>query len=198
MLKFLIMSQPRSQSKWLSQYLSFGDQKVGHDLSMGCKTLDEFVSRTTGYDGTVETSLVLGYEVLRNLFPETKFGTLSRPVYEIGASFNQIGLEADWPFLLAQDLMISSLAWNESGVLSISKRSLSSKMIRFNVAEYLTGRIPDESWDKSMDRNIQVPAPEIRKNVEQNVRNSAALIWDIARRVSELRARGLEESASWL
>ena len=70
--KFLILSLPRSRSKWLSCFLSPPGRDCGHDLIVGCGSLADFSKALALRVGSCETGAMVGWKLVRQVMPEVR------------------------------------------------------------------------------------------------------------------------------
>lgn len=161
-MTFIIFALPRSRTKWLSEWLSYDGRKVGHDIAVECATPDEFLDRLGHLDGTVETSAMLAWRLLRARLPQAKFVTVHRPVAEVRASFERLGIVPQPSDLEERDAMLDALEMYEQlpgrgdAFIDLWFSDLASERSRAWLFEYLTGKTFDWTWDQSFRRNIQI------------------------------------------
>ena len=54
---FVVLAMPRSRTKWLSQFLSYGPWQVGHDEIRHCRSMDDVAAwLSQPFTGTIETA----------------------------------------------------------------------------------------------------------------------------------------------
>lgn len=92
-MKFMVFSLPRSRSKWLSEFLTYGDSICGHDLAAYARSIEDFRRLLSGVDGSCETGAVVGWKLLRLEFPQARFVVVKRPLGEIIDSIRAKGFE---------------------------------------------------------------------------------------------------------
>lgn len=89
---FIVLALPRSRTAWLSEFLSYPPKKCGHDIAAESSSIADFINRLSPLDGTCETGAVLGWKLLRTVFPEAKIIVITRPMLEIKRSFARFGI----------------------------------------------------------------------------------------------------------
>lgn len=187
MIKFMILAQPRSRSKWLSEYLTRENVKCGHDLVLGCSSVDEFVYKLSSVDGTVETGIGLGWRLWLRLFPYVRFGILLRPVADIAESFEKLGTDPDWAFLLSQDIVLRQFYKTISTSKMFWFDHLNDVETRRRACQ-LAGLSFDENWDKKLaTKNIQLDMVERFKQINDHIDKTRSFINDMAKRTVMLR-----------
>lgn len=157
---FFVLALPRCRTAWLAQYLASWPVRVAHDLAVKHSNVVDYLRDLThGYDGTIETAAVLGWEALRHNFPKSPVAVIRRPVGEVHASLAKFGLDADMGELERRDAMLAEVS-TERGVLSLWFRDLVDKDARASVFEHLLRRRPDDGWDDYFaGRDIQIDMP---------------------------------------
>lgn len=177
----MILANPRSRTKWLSEYLG-----CGHDLALGCGSVDELVDRVHSVVGTVETSVALGWRLWRELFPSSRFVIVHRVPFEVAESFERLCLAPDWMFIHLQDRALWQCAEEDRNTILVSFESLASRESREVLCDWI-GVPWDEERDKGFsDSNIQVDWAVRRSIVESNRDNTLAFTNDLARRLVAL------------
>ena len=185
----MILSQPRSRSKWLSEYLSRDGVRCGHDLVLGCSSVNEFITKIKDYSGTVETSVGLGWKLWIRLLPNTSFAVLLRSMPEIAESLTRFepGANPDWVFILSHDIVLRQFYEKVSTVHMFHFRDLGDPDERRRVCEF-AGIEFDEHWDREMNRrNIQVNSKERLAQIYANVDNTRAFVADMAKQTALIR-----------
>src|SRR5215472_6751131 len=85
---------PRSRSKWLSQFLGYGEWQCGHDELRHCRSLDDVRSwLSQPCTGTVETAAAPFWRLLRAMAPGVRIVTVHRPVAAVAASLRRGGMQ---------------------------------------------------------------------------------------------------------
>lgn len=177
-MRFLILCQPRSRSKWMSEYLSFDGARVGHDLMLGCSSVREFEDRVDSYDGSVETSIALGHKLWSHRWSRARMIIVHRTTYSVGRSFEQLGLRPDWLFLYQQDQALSELM-NAPSTAWLSYESLSTARGRSQLCD-LTGTTFSLARDREYsEKNIQINVSERLKELSENSARISAFNADL-------------------
>jgi len=111
MTPFVIFALPRSRTRWLSRFLSYGDWHCGHEELMHCRTLDDVRSwLAQPCTGTAETAAAPFWRLLTAYAPDARVVVIRRPVAAVVAS-----------------LMALRLGFNE-GVLTLAMRRMDAKL----------------------------------------------------------------------
>ena len=160
---FIIFALPRSRTKWLSEWLAYDGRKVGHDIAIECATPDEFLERLSGLAGTVETSAMLAWRLLRSRLPNARFMTVRRPVEDVRASFARFGITPQPDELEERDAMLDALeddlARNGRDFFRVRFDQLGDEIIRCALFHELTGVLLPLHHDIRFRRNIQIDLP---------------------------------------
>jgi hypothetical protein len=182
-MKYMVLCHPRSRSKWLSEYLG-----CGHDMMLGCASVDEFVARLRNLGGTVETSVALGHTLWQGLFPFARFVIIHRQPIEVAESFARLGGAVDWHFLYVQDRALWEARSACRHVVMFSYESLAQVSIRQELCSFL--EIPfNPVYDAAMAaKRIEVDFEARRQLVEANAARIQAFNQDLARRLLYLGA----------
>ena len=95
---FVVFALPRSKTKWLSAFLTYGPWQCGHDEIRHCRSLDDVTSwLSQPCTGTVETAAAPFWRLLPD---GVRVVTVRRHVPDIVASFHRAGLAFDEPTML--------------------------------------------------------------------------------------------------
>ena len=164
----------------MSEYLSYDGVRVGHDLMLGCSSVREFEDKLDSYDGSVETSVALGYKLWQHRFPRARIIIVHRTTYSVARSFEQLGLRPDWLFLYQQDKALSELM-STPGTVWLSYESLSTVRGRSQLCD-ATGTMFNLLRDREFaETNIQIDVPERLKQLSENVDTIVAFNADLGR-----------------
>lgn len=154
--KFLILSLPRSRSKWLSEFLSPCDKKCGHDLIVQCKSVADFASALGACVGSCETGAMVGWKLIRQLMPEVRLLVVRRPVGEVMDSFRRLGFGVDETLLEERAAMLDACS-QAAGVTTYSFSSLRSFGVCKEIFESCLDLGLEENWYTALAaRNIQI------------------------------------------
>lgn len=179
--KFFVLSLPRSRSKWMSEFLSYGGKLCGHDLVVDCASAGDFERALEQLDGTCETGAVLGWKVLRAKWPRAKFVTVHRPIGEIVRSFEILGLAVDFMDLAMKEQMLLALS-QSPGVVSITFDQLSSFEVCGAIFGHCLGMgLEYDYWAELNSKNIQIDMEQRLRVLARNAPALAAFRQDIAR-----------------
>lgn len=158
MAQFLILSLPRSRSKWLSIYLSYAGRKCGHDLAVECSSIKDFEERLNLVDGSAETGAMLGWKLIKEKMPKVKLLVIRRPVGEVADSFARHGITIDPGLLEARAAVLD--ACSASGVPSFAYSALDHGEVARAIFEYCLDLGWDQEWWEGLrQRNIQIDLP---------------------------------------
>lgn len=158
--RFFVLSLPRSRSKWLSEFLSFGGRRCGHDLIVECGGSEEFAEALEGFEGSVETGAMLGWRGLRDRWPQAKILTVHRPIGEVYWSFRKLGLEISLEQLALREQMLLACA-KSRGVMSVTFDQLNN----FDACAGVFGHCLElgleyDYWAEMNAKNIQIDMGE--------------------------------------
>lgn len=162
MAKFIIFALPRSRTKWVSEWLSFGGRyAIGHDLTVDCSSIADFEDALDAVDGTVETGAILGWRLLLARHPELRVATISRPVWQIVASLQAQGwYGVDEVDMVMRAEMLHALSL-QRGVQNFTFAGLSSEAECARLWEFALARDFDfEHWIELAPQNIQINMAE--------------------------------------
>lgn len=154
--KFVIFSLPRGRSAWLSHFLRYGGEQVGHDLATSCGSVAEFLDKLEPLAGTCETGAVLGWRVLREELPGARFVVVKRDPVEVFRSLLAFGIEADLDDLVRKWVLLDVVS-ALPGVLTVSYESLADPLVCKQIFELCLDLPFDwQWWDTLHQTNIQV------------------------------------------
>jgi hypothetical protein len=150
-LQFLVLANPRSRTKWLSEYLC-----CGHDLALGCRGVEEFADRLRNVVGSVETGIALGWKLWRELFPDVRFAIVHRVPFEVAESFVRLGFAPDWMFLYQQDRALWKCAKRDPNTVLFAFEGLAKFVVRGELCSWLG--VP---WDSDRDEKFATEKIEV-------------------------------------
>lgn len=166
--KFIILSLPRSRSKWLSEFLSQGDKKCGHDLIVNCSSVADFSNALSGVIGSCETGAMVGWKLIRQLMPEVRLLVVRRPVGQVLDSFRRLGFEIDGGLLEERAAMLDACSRAE-GVTTYSFSSLKSFWTCKDLFERcLDVGLEEDWWSFMSTQNIQIDIQARAREIEAN------------------------------
>ncbi len=155
---FVVLALPRSRSKWLASYLSYGDWIVGHDELQHCQTLDDVATWfTQPHIGSVETAGAPFWRLLVAMQPSARIVTVRRPVPAVLASLARHGVGGDGVAALirACDRKLDQIEHRIPGVLSVRFDDLAREDVCAAVFEHCLQQPHDPAWWRAWDvRNV--------------------------------------------
>jgi hypothetical protein len=158
----------------MSEFLSFGGRKCGHDLVVDCASEEDFERAVKPLAGSCETGAMLGWKVLRARFPKARILTIHRPVIEVYNSLLACGIAADLEDLVLKEQMLLACA-QSPGVLSVTFDQLGNfEVCNAIFAHCLEMGLEYDYWKDFDSRNIQVDMPERIAKLRANAVNIAA------------------------
>lgn len=164
---FVVFAMPRSRSKWLASFLSYGDWQCGHDEMRHCRSLDDVQSwLAQPCTGTVETGAAAFWRLLLRYQPDVRVVTVRRPVAEVLPSLRRGGLEFDdrvMAFVLHRlDRKLAQIEQRMPDVLSVTFDDLADEAMCARVFEHCLPYRHDPAWWAFLkDRNIQINLPQL-------------------------------------
>lgn len=168
MRKFLILSLPRSRSKWLSTFLSPEGRRCGHDLIVKCRSVSDFEAALAPLSGSCETGGMVGWKLIRQLMPEVRLFVVRRPTEEVLGSFARLGFAVD-PQLLEERAAMLDACSQAAGVTTIPFSALSSFDICKALFEKTLDLEMEEDWWLGLSsRNIQIDIAQRAREIEAN------------------------------
>lgn len=157
MRPFVVFALPRSRTAWLSKYLSYSGECVGHDIAARSASIDDFFHNfDSGMIGTVETGAMAGWRLLRERFPAAAIAVVRRPIEDVKLSLSQFGIVPRAGDLEERDAILDEIE-REPGVLSMSFRDLYEQKNRRRMFEHclIYGWKPE--WDARWAHvNVQI------------------------------------------
>lgn len=166
-MSFVIFAMPRSRTKWLSTFLSYGPFLCGHDELRHCRSLDDIRSWfAQPHTGTVETAAAPFWRLLERLVPGARVVTLKNDPATVTASLARAGLVFDEPVMLRlmQRLLrkLEQIEERLPDVLSLWAEDLSRESWCGDVFEHCLGIQHDPEWyDRIAPVNIQADLPRM-------------------------------------
>ena len=128
---------------------------MGHDLAIGCSSVEEFLARLDGVEGSVETGAVLGWRLLKKLRPSMRQIVISRPFREILRSLDRAGFPYDRNELIERQALLDMAKSNAS--MAMTFEQLEDREERRILWEYLI----DSEWDEEWDRRVSETKIEV-------------------------------------
>lgn len=158
MTPFIIFALPRSRTKWLSCFLTYGEWNCGHDELLHCRSLDDVRSWfSQPATGTVETA---GAPFWRLLPRDVRVITVRRPIEAVMASLSKL-LSFDPPVMRALigrlDRKLDQLEARVPGVRRFEFDELVQEETCAELFSHCLGYPHDHSWWQAhASLNIQV------------------------------------------
>jgi hypothetical protein len=140
---------PRSRSRWLSRYLSYGGWHCGHDEERHCRSLDDVRSwLAQPCTGTIETAGAAFWRLLQQMRPDVRVVVVRRPVPAVVDSLERLGFEraAMLRLMRAQDAKLDQIETRMPGVLSVPFPSLDTEEGCARVFRHCLGEDPPPGW----------------------------------------------------
>ena len=154
---FFVFSLPRSRSKWMSVFLSYGEWVCCHDPMLDLKSIDALVDLTRhGSVGVCDTAMAFAAPAIRKVLPGAKFVVIRRDIEEVRSSLDACGLgpypDGMLEALAAEVDAVSSMP----GTLTIGYADLDENGCR-QVFEHCLGEPFDRDWWVTFaNKNIQI------------------------------------------
>ena len=156
MQPFIILGLPRSRTFWLSRFLSYGTNKVGHDIAVECDGMDSFLASLKDHAGTVETGMAAAWPVLKRSLPDAKFIVIRRSVEQVVESFKKFNIVEVEPELRKRAQALDQFS-RRLGVTTIQYDALKDVSVCAWLFQFCLGLGFDHGWWAAHDRiNLQV------------------------------------------
>jgi hypothetical protein len=148
---FVVLALPRSRTKWLSAYLTYGGWHCGHDELRHARSLDDVRSwLSLPLTGTVETAGAPFWRLLRHYRPDARIAVIRRPVDAVLASLVDLELGFDPARLKTQlrqlDRKLDQIEARCPDVLSLSFDALREQAACARLFEHCLGLPFDQAW----------------------------------------------------
>lgn len=161
MAPFVILSLPRSRSRWLSFFLTYGDWQCGHDEIRHCRSLDDVKSwLAQPCTGTVETAGASFWRLLLKYRPDVRVVTIRRPVTEVIQSLHATGVAFDdtlVPLIWRLDRKLDQIEHRVPNVWSFTYDDLKTEVACAALFEHCLPYQHDRARWEELDRlNLQV------------------------------------------
>jgi len=188
MAQFMILSLPRSRSKWLSSFLSIGDTVCGHDLLVGSRSIADFEQKLSMVTGSCETGAVIGWRLLRERMPQLRLATVHRPVDEVIDSIARQGYSVPRELLEERAAMLEELTWQD-GVEPFDYDALDHEIAISALWQWCLPDVPwsHERWLRWRECNIQIDFGARMSELAAATPQLEALRAEVARETRGLR-----------
>lgn len=166
---FLVLGMPRCRTTWLSQYLSFGGWRCGHDESRFLRTITDIKAwGNTPMQGSTETFGGQWWRAIAKWLPETHVVCVWREPKAVWLALRKQGLDVP-------------LTWVERQAVQLERaaRKLNAPMVAFAdldnpamceaLAMHCIGQRPPREWTVGMQAlNIQCDLMHLRRYAQAN------------------------------
>jgi hypothetical protein len=161
MTPFVIFSLPRSRSRWLSCFLTYGDWQCGHDEIRHCRSLNDVKSWLKQPNtGTVETGAAPFWRLLLHYQPDVRVVTIRRPVPAVLRSLAATGVPFDdtlAPLIRRLDRKLDQIEQRVPGVRSFTFDELRSETNCAALFEHCLPYRCDPAWWQTFSQlNVQI------------------------------------------
>jgi hypothetical protein len=158
---FVVLSLPRSRSRWLSCLLNYGDWQCGHDEIRHCRSLDDVKSwLAQPCTGSVETGAAPFWRLLLHYRPDVRIVTIRRPVEDVVCSLRATGVAFDAtlePLMQRLDHKLDQIEQRVPGVRSFTYEDLRTESACAALFEYCLPYQHDHVRWLTFDRgNMQI------------------------------------------
>lgn len=182
MNKFIILALPRSRTFWLSNFLSYGGNRCGHDIAVECDSIEDFEKKMFWLSGTCETGAMIAWRTLRRRLPDAKIITIRRSKAAVIRSFERLGFDINHEEMDTRDALLDVVE-KLPETLSFDYEELSSESSCKRLFEHcLEIKFSPEWWDGLKDCNLQINLHDrllkLRDNAPRFVKLKAELIAD--------------------
>lgn len=158
---FVILSLPRSRSRWLSCFLSYGDWQCGHDEIRHFRALDDVKSWLAQPNtGSAETGAAPFWRLLLKYQPDARIITIRRPVTEVIHSLQATGVPFDdtlVPLIWRLDRKLDQIEHRVPNVRSFNYHDLQDEAVCAELFEHCLPYQHDPAWRRQLDAmNLQI------------------------------------------
>ncbi len=167
---FIVFGLPRSRTKWLSEFLSYGGWKCHHDLPTEISDISEMRDLLLDdFRGTVETGLARGFRMIKSWRPGIRVAVVKRPVADVISSAAALDWHISQEHLEMEEALLDCIS-EFPGVLTVNFEDLADEGICHQIFEHCLDLPFDRDWWLEMkDKNIQIDLPARQKNMSLNV-----------------------------
>lgn len=164
---FVVFSLPRSRTKWLSCFLSYGYDFCDHDLPVELKAVSELRERLSRSNvGTVETGLTRAWPLIRRWFPNARFAVIRRPISGVVESAGRVGWTFPKGYLEAEQNRLDEISCLP-GTLTLTFDDLDTEDgCRRIFTHCLRRRFDRHWWLEFAGRNLQIDIDQRNRDLE--------------------------------
>jgi len=162
---FLICALPRSRTKWLSAFLTYGDWQCGHEEIRHARSMDDLRSwLAQPCTGTAETAAAPFWRLALKLRPDIRIVTVRRSPAEVVESLLALRLGFDREPLTKEmqrlDHKLDQIEQRVPGVLAVRFDELPCEATCARLFEHCLPYRHDPAWWGACDAtNIQISMP---------------------------------------
>lgn len=158
-MSFIVHALPRSRTYWLSRFLTYGGWYCGHEEARHVRALDDVASWfKLPNTGTVETGAAPFWRML----PPLRTVTIRRPVDEVVASLQRLGVAVDPRAIRRMDAKLDQIEARVPGVLRVTFEELRTEAACRAIFEHCLPYPHDSRWWRSIALvNMQCHLPHI-------------------------------------
>lgn len=171
-MTFVVFGLPRSRTFWLSRFLSYGGWECGHDEARHMRSVGDVRAwLAQPSTGTVETAAAPFWRTLRQLAPDARVVVVRRPVGDVVASLQRLGIAFDAAALLkvvrGLDAKLDQIEARWPGALSVQFDDLKDETTCAAVFEHCLPLKHDAAWWRMIaPMNLQTNLPALLRYCE--------------------------------
>ena len=186
--RFLVCALPRSRTAWMAKFLCYQGRWVTHDLAAYVDTVDQFLAAFSPEGGgTVETGAAIGWRLVADSWPDTRFVVVRRDPDEVRASLAKFGLSITDEDLTERMAAMDELA-ERSGTLVLDYADLDSPVACAKLFEHCLGVPFDWVWWQALAaENVQCDMPARIAHLASRHDKATALRTEVAERLADPR-----------
>jgi hypothetical protein len=144
----VVFALPRSRTKWLATFLSYGAWQCGHDELRHCRSLEDVTSwLAQPCTGSVETAAAPFWRLLK---PDMRVVTLRRSIPDVVASLRRTGVAFDdapmTAILRTVERKLDQIEARVPDVLAVTYDDLATEAGCARVFEHCLGLPHDPTW----------------------------------------------------
>jgi len=170
---FLVLGMPRSRTFWTSRYLAYTGRVVEHDPSRRFRARSD-IARYFAAPGAAAVDTALGiiwHEIAATMPPDLRIAVLHRPVADVRASLDRLGVELP-------DAWLRHLACQLEAIdgLHIEANELDREPYARALFEHCLNRPFDRVWWESLrDVNLQCDRASYLSDMRSNLSGISAV-----------------------